>query len=180
MNNFEFYVKTRKALGENCNKIYKDLKEIYGDDCPHKATIYRYAAKPDERGVETRGQPSSSLDSVQRIEALIAEDRHLSLRSIAESVELSHEAVRSIMHNNLSRRYVCAIQYSPDLNLCDRWLFSRLKRSLEHMEFNNHEEVQSQTLQLIRSIPQNEFQKELDKLFNHCQSVIDCGGDYIV
>ena len=50
--------------------------------------------------------------------------------------------------------------YSPNLNLCDRWLFSRLKRSLEHMEFNNHEEVQSQTLQLIQSIPQNEFQKE--------------------
>ena len=48
------------------------------------------------------------MDSVQRIEALIAEDRHLSLRSIAESVELSHETVRSIMHNNLSRRYVCA------------------------------------------------------------------------
>ena len=53
--------------------------------------------------------------------------------------------------------------YSPVLNLCDRWLFSRLKRSLEHIE------VQSQTLHLIRSIPQNEFQKELDKLFNHCQ-----------
>ena len=70
--------------------------------------------------------------------------------------------------------------YSLDLNLCDRWLFSRLKRSLQHMEFNNHEEVKSQTLQLIRSIPQNEFQKELDKLFNHCQSVIDCGGDYVV
>ena len=39
MNNFEFYVKTRKALGKNCNKIYEDLKEIYSDDCPHKATI---------------------------------------------------------------------------------------------------------------------------------------------
>ena len=85
-----------------CNKIYEDLKEIYGDNCPHQATIYRYAAKPDERGVETRGRPSSSLDSVQRINALIAEDRHFSLRSNAESVELSHETVRSIMHNNLS------------------------------------------------------------------------------
>ena len=31
MNNFEFNVKTRKALGENCSKIYEDLKEIYGD-----------------------------------------------------------------------------------------------------------------------------------------------------
>ena len=48
------------------------------------------------------------------------------------------------------------------------------------MEFNNHEEFQSQTLQFIRSIPQNELQKELDKLFNHCQSVIDCVGDYVV
>ena len=100
MNNFEFYVKTRKALGENCNKIYEDLKEIYGDDCSYKSSIYGYAAKPDERGVKMHGRPSSSLDSVQRIEALIAEDRHLSLRSIAESVELSHETVRSIMHNN--------------------------------------------------------------------------------
>ena len=28
MNNFEFYVETRKVLGENCNKIYEDLKEM--------------------------------------------------------------------------------------------------------------------------------------------------------
>lgn len=70
--------------------------------------------------------------------------------------------------------------YSPDLNLCDRWLFDRLKRELEGSEFTSHEEVQSTSLQVLRSIPQSEMAHELDKLFQHCQAVIDCGGDYVV
>ena len=82
----------------------------------------------------------------------------------------------------LERRKVTQVwqaPYSPDLNLCDRWLFEKLKTGLVDMEFKDHQEVEEAVLQVLKEIPQSEFDKQLEKLFVHCQRIIDEGGDYI-
>lgn len=70
--------------------------------------------------------------------------------------------------------------YSPDYNLCDRWLFANLKCQLKKSSFNNPEEVKSAALQAFRSIPEERFQSELEKLKKHLNDVILHGGCYIV
>ena len=47
------------------------------------------------------------------------------------------------------------------------------------MTFNDAEEVVATSLQVLRSIPQEEFVHQLEKLLEHCEHVIASGGDYV-
>lgn len=69
--------------------------------------------------------------------------------------------------------------YSPDYNLCDRWVFAHLKSCFKKMTFHSHEEVKDAALQVFRDIPVQRFQSELDKLRHHLLRVIDNNGCYV-
>ena len=69
--------------------------------------------------------------------------------------------------------------YSPDLNLCDRLLFDWLKRQLRNEVLTDHEEVEISALQHLRSIPETTLSRELQRLLDHCDSIIANGGDYV-
>lgn len=70
--------------------------------------------------------------------------------------------------------------YSPDYNLCDRWLFAALKTKLKKMTFRSAEEVKVAALQAFDEIPENRFPSELIKLRDHLNAVILKHGDYII
>jgi hypothetical protein len=70
--------------------------------------------------------------------------------------------------------------YSPDLNLCDRWLFSCLKKTLRQQQFNSCEEVEEAVRTGMRNIEEDEFKRQVDLLITHCQRVIIAGGEYVV
>ena len=70
--------------------------------------------------------------------------------------------------------------YSPDLNLCDRWLFDRMKRELKKQTFQTADEVVTRSLDVLRSIPEQEFLHQVSKLLEHCGNVIQRGGDYVI
>lgn len=70
--------------------------------------------------------------------------------------------------------------YSPDFNMCDRWLFATLKNKLKKSSFNSSEEVKHAALQAFHSIPEERFLHEIDKLKEHLNAVIFMNGDYIV
>ena len=83
----------------------------------------------------------------------------------------------------LEKRNVTLIRqsaYSPDMNLADRWLFQHLKKDLRRRDFDSYENVQMEALRLLRSIPQERFQHELERLHAHCTEVIRANGDYVV
>jgi hypothetical protein len=69
--------------------------------------------------------------------------------------------------------------YSPDLNLCDRWLFKELKSKLKQCHLQCASEVLSHTKRLFHQIPSSRFENELRKLSDHCSAVISCNGDYV-
>ena len=69
--------------------------------------------------------------------------------------------------------------YSPDMNLCDRFLFTWMKSDLSTQDFKDHLEVQEAALRWARQLSENSLQREVQKLIDHCQCVIDSGGDYI-
>jgi transposase len=82
----------------------------------------------------------------------------------------------------LERRQVTSVwqsPYSPDLNLCDRFLFRWLKADLGKQVFSNHKEVEEASLQALRLIPEDSLVAEVEKLLAHCQSVIDIAGEYV-
>ena len=69
--------------------------------------------------------------------------------------------------------------YSPDLNLCDRFVFYWLKNDFQHREFIDHSDVEANVLRWARGLNLDALQNELKKLQEHCLDVINAGGDYI-
>lgn len=90
--------------------------------------------------------------------------------------------IKSCVKELIERRGMNLIHqspYSPDLNICDRWLNEYLKGFLRSESFDSAEEVQERIVEIMRSIDVEVYQKEIDKLLLHCQKVIDAGGEYI-
>jgi transposase len=91
-----------------------------------------------------------------------------------------HSAVNT--RDFLTKRDVKLVRqapYSPDLNLCDRWLFKHMKKELRHCNLTCATDVREETLRIFRSIPKERFERELLKLKEHCQLVQASQGDYI-
>ena len=69
--------------------------------------------------------------------------------------------------------------YSPDLNLCDRFLFRTIKQDLNKKDFDGPEDVNRAIQRCIRLISENTLMDQLGKLRDHCHLVIEANGDYI-
>jgi hypothetical protein len=82
----------------------------------------------------------------------------------------------------LSRRMVTLVPqspYSPDLNLCDRWLFKELKSKLKQCHLQSASDILTHTKRLFHQIPLERFKSEMHKLKDHCSRIIACNGDYV-
>lgn len=70
--------------------------------------------------------------------------------------------------------------YSPDLNLCDRFLFRKLKSLTNDYDFIGHEDVYSGVKRAMKLITEEELAQQLRKLRDHAFNVIEAGsGEYI-
>ena len=81
-----------------------------------------------------------------------------------------------------SRRHIQRVRqppYSPDMNLCDRFLFKYLKKELRKSTYSTADEVCNASLHVLNAIPEERLLAELWKLREHCGSVIACNGDYV-
>ena len=68
--------------------------------------------------------------------------------------------------------------YSPDLNICDRFLFRKLKSGMKGVTLGSPEDVMSVGRQQPDRTSERELVRELEKLMDHCNMVIQLGGDY--
>ena len=69
--------------------------------------------------------------------------------------------------------------YSPDLNLCDRFLFARLLEHCRAKEYGNGEELYIDAKRYLRSLKEDLLLHELNKLLEHCRAVIREAGAYV-
>jgi len=69
--------------------------------------------------------------------------------------------------------------YSPDINLCDRWLFKELKKNLRRRQFQCAQDVLEASLEVFRNIPKERFRRELENLAAHCTAIIQHYGNYV-
>ena len=92
----------------------------------------------------------------------------------------SHNAINSRQY--LDQRKVERVKqspYSPDINLCDRNLFRKLKTMLRDEDFNGPEEVEAAVRRAMKRIPEEELFEQLIKLRAHLNDVIGAEGDYV-
>ena len=69
--------------------------------------------------------------------------------------------------------------YSPDLNLCDRFINDYIKQELRDQSFSNHDEVRVAVDSCLRSLSTAKLRHEVDKLMVHCERIVACGGGWV-
>jgi transposase len=69
--------------------------------------------------------------------------------------------------------------HSPDMNLCDRFVFSLIENRRREYNLNDEEDVKTFATEVISSITSDMLSHQLQKLFDDLQAVIDSGGDYL-
>lgn len=107
----------------SCADTLKMLQKAFGESALSKTRVYEWyrAFKDGRETVEDMprsGRPSTSVtdDNVDKIKEIVAENCHVSLREMAHGLGMSHESVRTIVHEKLGMQRVAARLVPKDLN----------------------------------------------------------------
>jgi len=98
------------------------LVKVYGDNAMKKTAVYKWVKRfPKGResvtDEERSGQPSTSRteENIAKVRQIVRENHRLTVRSIAEQVNIDRETVRKILTEDLDMRKVCAKMVPKEL-----------------------------------------------------------------
>jgi len=171
------------------------LQQAYGEDCVSRTQCHEWYQrfKSGRTSVEDDpkfGRPSTSMDEdhVEKVLAVIHQNRRLIVREVAEEAEICKSSCHLILTNKLKmhrvaekfvprlltdalliRKFLTKHEativpqppYSSDLAPADFFLFPKLKSSLKGRRFQAVEETEENSIRDFRAIPQNTFQDAL-------------------
>lgn len=91
------------------------LKEVFGENVMSRARVFEWHKRFSEGREEVEdderpGRPVSvkTEENAQKINEIVRKDRRLSIRMIADMVNINKETVRKILHDELNMTKVCA------------------------------------------------------------------------
>ena len=91
-----------------------------------------------------------------------------------------HSAARTQTYlGNTGATVLSQSPYSPDLNLCDLFLFTILQRQCMRVEYADGDELERDVQRFLRRPPEELLKNELNKLREHYRAVIREGGAYV-
>jgi len=96
--------------------------QVYGDNAMKKTAVYKWVKRFSEgresaTDEERSGRPAISRteESIAKVRQIVHENRRLTVRSIAEHVNIDRETVRKILTEDLYMRKVCAKMVPKEL-----------------------------------------------------------------
>lgn len=136
--NFRFYILTRMKLGLKAKQIHGELADVYADKSPSFDTVARWIRhfsdgreSLEDEGRSGRPRTSLTTETVARADAIVRDDRSITLRFLAAELGVSYGSAQSIMHEELGRRKCCARwvphlltdhQRAERVRICRQWL----------------------------------------------------------
>jgi len=109
--NVKFCVK----LGKSATETYDFLKKVYGDECLSCTEVFewfkRFKEGREEIGDDQRpGRPSTSKTdaNIEKVSETFRQNRRLSIRAVAELINIDKETFRQVLHNNFNMKKVCS------------------------------------------------------------------------
>ena len=136
---------------------------------------------------ERSGRPATSRteENIAKVRNISRENLRLTVKSIAEQVNIDRGTVRKILTEDLDMRNVCAKMvpkqlieeqskeefsatkkiiilehpaYLPDLASTDFFLFPKIKEILKGRDFDDSDDIRNNTRAALKAILQNQFQ----------------------
>jgi len=158
------------------------LGQVYGDSAMKKTAVYKWVKRFSE-GRESvtdeersgRAATCRTEENIANVRQIVRENRRLTVRSIAEQVNIDRETARKILTEDLDMRKVCTKMvpksspknknkekflatkqitvlenpaYSPDLGPSDFLLFPKIKEILKGRHFDDTDDIRSIQRQL--------------------------------
>jgi len=98
------------------------LVQVYGDSAIKKTAVYKWVKRFSEgrenvTDEESSGRPVTSRteENIAKVRQIVRENLRLTVRSIAEQVNIDRETVREILTEDLDMRKVCAKMVPKEL-----------------------------------------------------------------
>ena len=170
------------------------LQKAFGDQSLSSKNVYKWynefksgRESVEKNVVSNRRKSSTDEHHVKQVKEMVLKNLRLTIRDVADSLQISFGSVQAILKNDLRLRRVKSrlapktlkhtalvlrdhfvktstniipqLPYSPDLAPCDVWLFSKLKRPLRGHRFDSIEEIKTESL---KAIPKENFAKCFD------------------
>ena len=90
------------------------LVQVYGDNGMKKTAVHKWVKRFSERRgsvteEESSGRPATNRteENIAKVHQIVGENRRLTVRSIAQQVNIDRETVRKILTEDLDMRKVC-------------------------------------------------------------------------
>jgi hypothetical protein len=116
--NIKFLAKLKKTATET----YQLLREAYGEHTVSRARVFerhrRFLGGREDVEDERRGHPVTMKtdENVDKVRTLVRNDRLLSIRMIAEELNVDKETIRQILTENLKMKTVCTKMVPKNLS----------------------------------------------------------------
>ena len=109
--NLKFLVR----LGKTPSDALGMLQEVYGDETMSRSRVFEWhkrfkEGREDVEDDSRSGRPSTSrtADNVERVKQMVRGDRRLTVRMIADELEINRDSVWKIITEDLGMRKICA------------------------------------------------------------------------
>ncbi|GBM52554.1 hypothetical protein AVEN_138525-1 [Araneus ventricosus] len=104
-----------RAEGEHASQIYRRMKELYGEQCLLRCTIFRWCQRYGAGRVNIKVLPRprqahvvTNSATISAADELIRQNRRTATHEIAVELTISKGTVHHIIHKNISYGNVCA------------------------------------------------------------------------
>ena len=109
-----YYAFVEWKNGSSAAEIHRKLVVAEGDRAPGLSSIYRWidAFEHGKRSVKDEDRPGRPREAVTpttiaKVEDLISDDRHITVKKLSEEVGISEDRVIHILHEELGLRKLC-------------------------------------------------------------------------
>ncbi|KAG5332407.1 SETMR methyltransferase, partial [Acromyrmex charruanus] len=167
-----------------CANAFRMLTVTYGEATLDRSNVYRWykmfsEGREDVNDEERAGRPSTSTtdENIDEVKKIVLANRRITVREVAEDLNISIGSCHSIFTNDLGMRRVAAKfvpklreflaknntlmmpqpPYSSDLAPCDFFLFSKLKRPMKGRRYATIEEIKTASKEELNKITKNDF-----------------------
>jgi len=107
----KFYFEARKSAIETLQMV----NTAYGDQGLYRSNVFRRYGRFHDRREDTEDDPKSGPptecrndNNVEKISQLLLQKHHISLRMLADEVNISKDTVRKIVVEDLRKRKICS------------------------------------------------------------------------
>ncbi|GBL72054.1 Putative uncharacterized protein FLJ37770 [Araneus ventricosus] len=106
--------------GKTATETHEILVKVYGVDAVSKKYVFEWFkrfrdGKEDVEDEPRSGRPpiSKTPENIERVRRMLADDRRLSLRMIAEELKISLDSASNIIHEHLQKRKTKVYAFPP-------------------------------------------------------------------